>query len=339
MPLILAIEPDRQQASQLTSIVRGRLRAELVIADAAEPALAALGDRVPDLILTPALLSTKDEAMLAERLRVLDAAAAHVQTLTIPMLDTPQPRLPSGRGVLSALLGDKPSSAAAPDGCDPAVFAQQCREYLELAAAEREHAAVVVASPPAAVAPPRVEPPPPAPVAAPPRLEPVPQAPAAAPNSDGNWGPLPGGPDVWLKPDATSEVVAAPVEESIEIDLSAVFDESVVRQLHEAIETVARDGVTAPPPSPRDATSVPRPRHLRPRAPRPPSQEPPTAVPTAATRAKRFPERKPIQDEWGFFDPAQCGFAALLAKLDEITHVAPSLPADNPSAGPPAVTR
>jgi hypothetical protein len=28
---------------------------------------------------------------------------------------------------------------------------------------------------------------------------------------------------------------------------------------------------------------------------------------------------KPVQDEWGFFDPEQCGFAALLAKLDEVT--------------------
>ncbi|HKB10999.1 MAG TPA: hypothetical protein VKD69_10105, partial [Vicinamibacterales bacterium] len=27
----------------------------------------------------------------------------------------------------------------------------------------------------------------------------------------------------------------------------------------------------------------------------------------------------PVQDEWGFFDPHQCGFAALLEKLDEIT--------------------
>jgi hypothetical protein len=29
---------------------------------------------------------------------------------------------------------------------------------------------------------------------------------------------------------------------------------------------------------------------------------------------------KPAQDEWGFFDPEQCGFSALLAKLDEITE-------------------
>ena len=28
---------------------------------------------------------------------------------------------------------------------------------------------------------------------------------------------------------------------------------------------------------------------------------------------------EPVQDEWGFFDPSKCGFAALLQKLDEIT--------------------
>jgi hypothetical protein len=27
---------------------------------------------------------------------------------------------------------------------------------------------------------------------------------------------------------------------------------------------------------------------------------------------------KPVQDEWGFFDPDQCGFRALLARLDAI---------------------
>jgi hypothetical protein len=26
-----------------------------------------------------------------------------------------------------------------------------------------------------------------------------------------------------------------------------------------------------------------------------------------------------VQDEWGLFDPEQCGFAALLAKLEEVT--------------------
>ena len=138
MPLILAIEPDRRQASQLTAMVRGRLHAELVLGESAERALAALGQRVPDLILTSALLSPKDENALGERLRALDGAAAHVQTLTIPVLASASGRHASrAGGVLSALRRDKGKAAATPDGCDPAVFAEQCKEYLERAETER----------------------------------------------------------------------------------------------------------------------------------------------------------------------------------------------------------
>jgi hypothetical protein len=139
MALILAIEPDRRQASQLTAMVRGRLHAELVLGESAERALAALGQRVPDLILTSALLSPKDESALGERLRSLDGAAAHVQTLTIPVLASSSGRGASrAGGVLSALRRDKTKGAvAAADGCDPGVFAEQCKEYLERAATER----------------------------------------------------------------------------------------------------------------------------------------------------------------------------------------------------------
>jgi hypothetical protein len=35
-------------------------------------------------------------------------------------------------------------------------------------------------------------------------------------------------------------------------------------------------------------------------------------------RPKRPRKAQPVQDEWGFFDPNQCGFPALIAKLDEI---------------------
>jgi hypothetical protein len=131
MPLILAVEPDRHQASQLQAIARGRLHAELVLEATAERALAALGDRIPDLILTAALLSPKDEAALAGRLRALNSAAAHIHTLTIPVLASPRSR-PRMGGVLSALRRDK-SPASEPDGCDPAVFAEQCATYLEQA--------------------------------------------------------------------------------------------------------------------------------------------------------------------------------------------------------------
>jgi len=47
---------------------------------------------------------------------------------------------------------------------------------------------------------------------------------------------------------------------------------------------------------------------------------PQPAAPAPAPVMRRTRRAKPIQDEWGFFDPEQCGFAALLAKLDEITE-------------------
>ncbi|HEY2153706.1 MAG TPA: hypothetical protein VGH34_23075, partial [Vicinamibacterales bacterium] len=55
----------------------------------------------------------------------------------------------------------------------------------------------------------------------------------------------------------------------------------------------------------------------RPTQPAPPLPNPPSTEPAAAKPKARG--RKPIQDEWGFFDPEQCGFAALVAKLSEIT--------------------
>jgi len=131
--LILAIENNRQQITQLTSIVRG-LGGELVLAESAERALKALVNRVPDLILVPLLLSPQDEAALTNRLRELGAAAAHVQTLSIPILSTSATK--SG-GKLSMLRKGKQGSG----GCAPEVFSGQLVAYLERAAAQREGAA------------------------------------------------------------------------------------------------------------------------------------------------------------------------------------------------------
>jgi hypothetical protein len=141
MPLILAIEPDHRQASQLRAMARGRLGADLVHADSAEPALIALAGRVPDLILVPALLSPADEAAIGGYLRALDGASAHVQTLIIPVLAANRPRS-RRRGVLASL---KRQQAPAPEGCDPKEFAEQCATYLQRAAAERERRAEAVA--------------------------------------------------------------------------------------------------------------------------------------------------------------------------------------------------
>ena len=134
MPIVLAIEPDRRQAAHLTAIVRNQVGAELVIADTTESALDAIGNRVPDLVLVPALLSPQDDAALAAALRVI-AAAARVRTLTIPVLASGVKRTQAG-GMLAKWRKTRAASPE-PDGCDPAVFGEQIATYLQEAAVER----------------------------------------------------------------------------------------------------------------------------------------------------------------------------------------------------------
>lgn len=168
MSLILAIEPDHRQAAQLADLIRGRLKADLVHAHTTEGALVALagiGDRVPDLVLVPSLLSAQEDAAIAGALRVI-AAAANVRMLTIPMLADPE-QPPQQRGVFAKLRGRKTQTT--PGGCDPAVFAEQIASYLAEAAAERraaQEADADLVAPAAIPAAPKAEPP----VAATPRV-------------------------------------------------------------------------------------------------------------------------------------------------------------------------
>jgi hypothetical protein len=134
MPLILAIEPDRRQASRVAAIAKNRLHAEIVSADTTEHGIEALKGRVPDLILTSLLLSPKDDMALSDWLRASDEAGAHVQTLVIPVLGTSSQ---SGGGGLFSRLTSRAKDDDAPGGCDPEMFATQMREYLDRAAEER----------------------------------------------------------------------------------------------------------------------------------------------------------------------------------------------------------
>src|SRR2546422_5771355 len=126
MPLILAIEPDRRQAAQLSVVVRKRVHAELILVDTTERALDAIGSRVPDLVLVPALLSPQDDAALAAALRVI-AAAANVRTLTIPVFSNGTSHSQGG-GLFARFRRGRSESSSV--GCDPAVFAEQITEYL-----------------------------------------------------------------------------------------------------------------------------------------------------------------------------------------------------------------
>src|SRR5262245_59471176 len=144
MAIILAIEPDRKQAAHLSAVVRHRVGAELILADTTEGALNAIGSRVPDLVLVPALISPQDDAALAAALRVI-AAAAHVRILTTPVFSNGTRRGEDGGGLLSRFKRGRPAPAT--DGCDPAVFAEQISDYLREAAEEQAERAELEAEP------------------------------------------------------------------------------------------------------------------------------------------------------------------------------------------------
>src|SRR5688500_1063791 len=125
MPLIVAIEPDASQASLLAAVAR-ELRAELVLGESAAKALGALGDRTPQLILTPALLPARDEAALEKRLRQLRAAGATVQTVTTPVLAVVEKKSKKKGGLFRRQADDAPAA----EGCDTKVFAGELAGYL-----------------------------------------------------------------------------------------------------------------------------------------------------------------------------------------------------------------
>ena len=426
MPIILAIEPDRRQAAHLVGVVRHLVGAELILAHTTEGALDAIGNRVPDLVLVPALLSPQDDAALAAALRVI-AAAAHVRTLTIPVLASGTKRAMPG-GMLAKWRRSRAASPE-PDGCDPAVFGEQISTYLREAAAEcaeLEEESLEVAPPTAIERVAVIEPPaPPSPVeepwtesiepwaaepvqpwAAPPTAieavaviePPAPPSPVEEPSTE------------WIEPWAAEPVqpwAADPIEQPL-IDLSDKAGDKLFEGERVGADTISAEAdepeldgfdllpailqsqaiarhAAAPvaeagpkelfvePPEPPRADIEPWvPMYLTPgrmwpalqgmpaETPAPRTEQPdwielvaslrqdlerrrtdpPSAAadPVAArpsdggeadahrlvkTQKSHAKKAKPIQDEWGFFDPEQCGFSTLLAKLEEITEEGP----------------
>lgn len=121
----------------MKDLVRRHTAAELILTDTTERAIDAIEQRVPDLVLIPALMSPEDDEALTTALRVTEDAK-HVQTLTIPLLGAPQSSMSLPQGVLSRLRGQQ-ARPAAPDSCDPKLFAEQITEYLQRVAKDRSH--------------------------------------------------------------------------------------------------------------------------------------------------------------------------------------------------------
>jgi hypothetical protein len=132
--LVLAIEPDLRQAAIIKRIVREKALADVAVVDSLDAAIEAMRTAMPDVLLLSALLSPRDEDHLIAHLKTLDGAG-HLQTHTIPQLASAlQPGEGRGsRGLLSAFRRKKePASVAS--GCDPDLFADEIRVFLQRAA-------------------------------------------------------------------------------------------------------------------------------------------------------------------------------------------------------------
>ena len=141
LPLVLAIEPDLRQAAIVKRIVRERVQADVTVVDSRDAAIEAIRATMPDVLLLSALLSPRDEDDLIAHLRTLDGAS-HLQTHTIPQLASALGPDESGsRGGLLSAFRRKKSSASAPAGCDPELFADEIRMYLKRAADKKREAA------------------------------------------------------------------------------------------------------------------------------------------------------------------------------------------------------
>jgi CheY-like chemotaxis protein len=125
MPFIVAIEPDAGQAAILARTVREQVGASLAVVSSKDEALAAIAERVPDLVLLSVLLSPRDEAEIVAHLRTLNGAV-HLQTLTIPRLgDAPTHRAGRWRAPWR-----RARAAEASAGCDPHRFGEEIAAYL-----------------------------------------------------------------------------------------------------------------------------------------------------------------------------------------------------------------
>lgn len=137
--LVLAIEPDLRQSVIVTRIVREKVHADVTVVDSRDAALEAIGRTMPDVLLLSALLSPRDEDELVAHLRTL-AHAGHLQTHTIPQLASammgPSDPERGARGLLAKFRRKKEPGQVA-SGCDPNVFAEEIRVFLQRAAEKK----------------------------------------------------------------------------------------------------------------------------------------------------------------------------------------------------------
>lgn len=297
MPLLLALEPDARQATSLTTLVPAHLSAELVVAATADAAVAALRQRRPDLVLAASGISPAETAALMAGL------GSAVPVLAIPVLADAATPPRGSRGLLTRLR--RPRRRRGADTCEPAAFAAQIAECLGLAdAVRRAYAEATIAPAPGS-----------------PMLS---AADAAATVID-------------LQVFADRTHADDPVVANTWLDLEPYLDDESkgsARSAAGATGAAEPDVIELPPPGELWAQLVPGYAarmaplegpsmlpHPQSAAPRDASVEMETADPAGSPpRLLSVPATsdRPKQDEWGLYDPEQCGFAALLLRLEEL---------------------
>ena len=144
MALVLAIEPNEVQADTLRHLLRARANTDVVVVGSTDAAVAAVDERVPDLVLVGALLSPRDEDPFIAYLRTLPDAG-HLQTLTIPQLRQP----PGAARRLGSMFSKRKTrrTDTATGGCSPTQFGDEVAAYLaracEVKAAIRQRRAAI----------------------------------------------------------------------------------------------------------------------------------------------------------------------------------------------------
>lgn len=104
MTRILAIEPDPKRGVILRTLVRQRLKADVVLATSTDAAIARMAERPPALILMSSVIPPEEDLRLAAHLRQAPALR-HVPVLTVPFILDPRDGEAAGRqGLLSRLV-------------------------------------------------------------------------------------------------------------------------------------------------------------------------------------------------------------------------------------------
>ncbi|HET7219583.1 MAG TPA: hypothetical protein VFJ02_16115, partial [Vicinamibacterales bacterium] len=137
MAHIIAIEADHKRRRLLATLIREYVQAEVKVVDSVAAALDLMRQKLPDLVLTPALLAPKDSADLIAYVKEVDAP--YVQLVTLPALDMLADAPQEQTGRLRALLpGFRRRPAPVAPQYDRAMVGAQIADALESAREARD---------------------------------------------------------------------------------------------------------------------------------------------------------------------------------------------------------